>query len=628
MNSAELIPNGVPLADVPGLTAAQIETLKNAWLLTAQELVALDGANAALRGRLAAALKLSPPALAEIVAGAKGLIPGVRDLHTAEMEEAAAQAEYGLGALLDEPDLDTIERLPCYEPPSRAVLPESVSLLDQLPPVRNQGSRGTCVAHAVLAVREQLELAAHSPAELNLSEQYVYWWCKAHDNIPKVSGTYISVGMRCLTDTGAPLETIWPYVSFEQDDQGQGPPPEAAAAGDPAFCTLQTQKFNRTDIEGIKTCLNEGRAVAFSIPVYDSWYASAATSRWGKITLPLAGEPQNGGHAMALVGYQDDADAPGGGYFLVRNSWQPWAWDGAWRSGYGYIPYAYIKRHASAVYSATRIAGAEVALRDRADEAGPRAAELLTWLSPDVWSRHAADGGTEHQPVQPGQPNALYVRAFNRGPAYAYGVRAEIFYAPAAPHIRPGEWQRIGHVTARWLPPGETVLGPLSWTPPAAEPYSLLARLATAEQRASDTFDPAASSLVAQRNAWEAAAQPGEPVEIAFLLAGAAGQAGAVSLHVIRGELPAAVEVTPIRVAPTEQEADTTPTRGIVDTTVLGALSGGVMLAAGESRRASLTITLPSNAAPGDTYAFAIEQRQGTARVGRLAVELRAAEMV
>lgn len=625
MNSFELIPNGVRLADVPGLTAAQIKTLNEAWILTAQELVALDAASEAMRGRLAVALKLSPPALTQIITDAKALIPGVRDLHTVEMEEAAAQAEYGLGALLDEPDLDAIEALPCYEPESRAVLPESASLLDQLPPVRNQGSRGTCVAHAVLAVREQLELAARSPAELNLSEQYVYWWCKAHDNIPKVSGTYVSVGMRCLADTGAPLEEVWPYVSFEQGDQGQGPPPEAAANGDPAFCTLRTQQLNRTDIGGIKACLHEGRAVAFSVPVYDGWYASAATSRWGKITLPLAGEPQNGGHAMALVGYRDDAGAPGGGYFLVRNSWQPWAWDGAWQPGYGYIPYAYIKRHASAVYSATRITGATVSLHDRAAETGPRAADTLTWHSPDVWLRHAADGGTEYQPPRPGQANFLYVRAHNRGPAYAYGVRAEIFVAPAAPYVRPGDWQRAGHLSARWLPLGETVLGPLAWTPPAAGPYSLLARLSTAEQRAGDVFDPVASSLVAQRNAWEAVARPGEPAEVAFRLAGATGQPGAVSLQVLRGDLPAAVEVTPVRISPAQQDTDAS--RGIVDTAVLGALSGGVVLAAGQFRRASLTVTLPADAAPDACYTFVIEQRQGATPVGRLTVQVRAAEI-
>jgi hypothetical protein len=41
-----------------------------------------------------------------------------------------------------------------------------------------------------------LEITAGSSPEMNLSEQYVYWWCKAHDGIPKASGTYISVGMR------------------------------------------------------------------------------------------------------------------------------------------------------------------------------------------------------------------------------------------------------------------------------------------------------------------------------------------------------------------------------------------------------------------------------------------------
>ena len=239
---------------------------------------------------------------------------------------------------------------------------------------------------------------------MNLSEQYVYWWCKAHDGIPKVSGTYVSVGMRCLNETGAPWEEVWPYVSRETGDQGQGPPPAAAANGDPAFRTLRSQEFNRADITGIKTCLSEGRVVAFSIPVFDSWYASSATSRWGKITLPLPGEPADGGHAMALVGYQDDPDAPGGGYFLVRNSWQPWSWDGVWQEGYGYISYAYISRHATAVFSGYRIAGSGIYLRDRVGETVPRSAAALTWNSPDIWLRQrptVAPGRSRPWPASP-----------------------------------------------------------------------------------------------------------------------------------------------------------------------------------------------------------------------------------
>ncbi len=622
MNSYELIPNGVPLSAVPGLNQAQIKILKDTWILTAQELVALHAANDPTRERLATALGLTPAALAQLVADAEALIPPVRDLHELEMAEAAAQAQYGLGALLDEPGLPDMETLPPYETESRAVLPDSVSLLDQLPPVRNQGGRGTCVAHAVLAVREQLEIAAHSPADLDLSEQYVYWWCKAHDGIPAVSGTYVSVGMRCLSETGAPLEATWPYVASEKEDQGQGPPPEAAAQGDPGFRVLRVQQFNRTDIDGIKACLYEGRSVAFSVPVFDSWYASSATARWGKITLPLPGEPQNGGHAMTLVGYQDDADAPGGGYFLVRNSWQPWSWDGVWRPGYGYIPYAYIKQFASAVYSATRITGAQVYLRD-ADERTALHSATLTWDSPDIWLRQEADGRTQHQPPQPGKPNAIYVRCHNQGPAYAYGVRVELFVAPAAPYVRPAAWQRVGYLSARWLAPGATVLGPLTWTPPPDGPhsYSLLARISSAEQRAGEVFDPSISSLVAQRNVWLALGRPGESLELDFPLAGAAHRPGALSFQIQRGNLPAGAEVSAVRVA-LEVPEPGTGTRGVEEDVLTGALTGA-LLATGPARRASLTVTLPADAAPDALYTFFVEQRQGAEAVGRLTAHVR-----
>lgn len=621
MNSTELIPNGVPLASVPGLTAAQIKILSDSWLLTGQELVALYETNDALRARLAAALGLPPPNLAAIVTAARALVPRVRDLRSIEMETEAAQAQYGLGALLDEPSDVLAARLvlPPYEPPRRAILPASHSLLDQLPPVRNQGSRGTCVAHAVLSVREQLEIAAGSPRELNLSEQYVYWWCKEHDGIPKVSGTYIKTGMQCLAQAGAPLEEAWPYVGFEQGEQGQGPPPPTAAHGEPALRTLKTQELNRTDTDGIKACLYENRVVAFSVPVFDSWYASSATSRWGKITLPLPGEPQNGGHAMALVGYQDDPGAPGGGYFLVRNSWQPWSWDGAWQEGYGYIPYAYIARHASAVFSATRLADCAAYLRDAVADTGARPLAAPTWQSPDIWLRQAPDGEKEHQVPMPGRPNALYVRAFNRGPAYAYDAQVEVYFAPAAPCINPLDWRPVGREYLPWLKPGETVFGPLDWTPPASGPYAFLARLSTVDHAPGKVFDPVTQPGVAQRNQWNVSVAPGGTVEVGFSLTGAAGKAGAVSLHVANSDLPGDVAVGPIRIGPAETPASG---RGPVDDVVLGALTGGVMLLAGQTRRADLAITFPPDAAPGTQHRIEIVQNQGSELVGRLAVQI------
>lgn len=46
-----------------------------------------------------------------------------------------------------------------------------------------------------------------------------------------------------------------------------------------------------------------------------------------------------GGHAMVLVGFCDDETMPGGGYFIVRNSW-----GGTWgENGYAKMPYAYVE---------------------------------------------------------------------------------------------------------------------------------------------------------------------------------------------------------------------------------------------------------------------------------------------
>ncbi len=357
MAPPQLIRGGIPLTSVRGLNAAQIRTLNGLWINTAQELVGVYGISEPTRGRLATALGIHRSAFDPIVNAAQRLIPLAHYTSSRAIDLQVAETEYGLGALLDDPDIvqQRHRDLPPYEGALRAPLPASHSLLDQLPPLRNQGRRSTCVAFAALAVREQLEIAASAPRDVDLSEQYVYWWCKEHDGLPTRSGTYLSLGMRCLAKMGAPIEVVWPYVSAPRSDEGQGPPPESAADGDPAYRTAQTLAFNRLDITGMKTCLVEGRTIAFAVPVFESWYRSPAMARWGKITLPLTGEPVLDGHAMTLVGYQDDPNTPGGGYFLVRNSWQPWAWDGAWAPGYGYLPYEYITHHANTIYSAHRM---------------------------------------------------------------------------------------------------------------------------------------------------------------------------------------------------------------------------------------------------------------------------------
>lgn len=622
MPTPELIPQGVALASVPGLTPRQVQFFNDCWIGTAQELVALAACPDAVKKPLCSALGIDAAALDPIVQAAQALLPVSRSPGSVQLELEAAAADYRLGALLDEPSdvLDQREKLPPYIPPSgRPVLPPSANLVGQLPPLRDQGGRGTCVAHAALSVREQLETAAGSPTDINLSEQFVYWWCKQNDGIPKASGTYVSVAMRCLSEAGAPLEQVWPYVSFSQGDEGQGPPPAAAAAGDPGFRTVRTMEFNRTDINGIKTCIAEGRVVAISVPVFDSWYYPTSTRRWGKITLPFPAENADGGHAVALVGYQDDPSTPGGGYFIVRNSWQPWAYDGVWQAGYGYMPYAYVSRYATAVFSAERITGTEVYLRDSMEDDGERPRPQLSWNSPDIWLRRSADGKTDPQAPAVGQANNLYARVSNRGPAYAYDLRLEFHAAPLSPYNLPEDWQRIARLRVEWIAPGTQVVGPASWTPAVAGPQALRVSMDSAGDALGDQLDPAVNNNVAVRRLYLLEVAAGSTGEVAFDVVRRADLPAQVNFAVNRDGLPAGVQVTDVKVA-------AAPTRGIVEDAVIGALTGGIMLGIGERRRATLSVTVPGNAQAGAQYLFSIAQLQVEEVVGEMAVQVTVAD--
>lgn len=616
MTPPELIPNGVPLSDVPGLTARQSKVLRDSWIVTAQEFVALVQCPDVVRHPLARALGIDQAGLDALAQAAERVIPATRDLLSRQLSQEAARTDYGRGALLDEPPAEAARRraLPPYEPPgARKVLAPSSDLLDQLPELRSQGSRGTCVAHATLALREQLEITAGAPRDINLSEQFVYWWCKVHDGIPATSGTYVTVAMRGLRELGAPLEEMWPYVSDAVgSDEGQGPPPSGCANGDPALRTARTIELNPSDIGGIKNCLAEGRAVAFSVPVFDSWYYSGASRRWGKITLPLPGEAEDGGHAMTLVGYQDDPTAPGGGYFLVRNSWQPWAFDGVWQTGYGVIPYAYISRHANAAFSAARLEGAEIYGRDALADDGRRPLTRPSWNSPDIWLRHDEMSDQyltgEHQTARRGELNAVFARVFNRGPAYAYNVPCEVFVAPLAPWIRPGDWQRIAQITAPRIASGHYVFGPIFWRVPPDGPEQVAYRVRLTGE--AEQPSPVYSALAFERHLWLAEVAAGATVEIAFDAHGLDVPGQATTLRIEREALPADVAISAITLDPGGTDGSRMPAPP----------APGVALAAGERRRARLTLTAPADAAVGTVYRFSVAQFVGPTLAGRMPV--------
>lgn len=65
--------------------------------------------------------------------------------------------------------------------------------------VKNQGMRGTCVAHAGAACLEaELIKKGKAKSSLDLSEQYLYWACKSIDGAANDEGTFIEYAAEVL----------------------------------------------------------------------------------------------------------------------------------------------------------------------------------------------------------------------------------------------------------------------------------------------------------------------------------------------------------------------------------------------------------------------------------------------
>jgi C1A family cysteine protease len=162
--------------------------------------------------------------------------------------------------------------------------------------------------------------------------------------------------MDLLQRDGCCLESAWPYnPTIVAGNEGQDPPPAGAQTQALLYKVTPYNQLSPTLVQGIKNELIRQRCVAFDIPVFNSWYQSSEVARTGEITMPIPGERRIGGHAMCIVGYQDlgPGDAPGGGRFLIRNSWgtTSWAYQSAYQAGYGTIPYAYIAAYGQEAYS-------------------------------------------------------------------------------------------------------------------------------------------------------------------------------------------------------------------------------------------------------------------------------------
>ncbi len=275
------------------------------------------------------------------------------------MENLKVGIDLGLGWLPDLPDYrDYTEENESVKPALKKLgfdpkkvpkfsIPSKKDLRNWCSPIENQGSLGSCTAHAGVGLLEYFERRAFGK-HIDASRLFLYKTTRNLLHWTGDTGAFLRTTMGAMVLFGVPPEEYWPYTTAKPDFDREPP----------AFCysfaqNYQTIKYFRLDPPGtdpnlliskIKVLIAFGFPSMFGFTVYSS---ISQARRSGEIPFPCPRERIIGGHAVVAVGYDDgkkikntNCGAETKGAFLIRNSWGTGWGDG----GYGWIPYEYVRR--------------------------------------------------------------------------------------------------------------------------------------------------------------------------------------------------------------------------------------------------------------------------------------------
>lgn len=203
-------------------------------------------------------------------------------------------------------------------------------------PVRDQGDRGTCVAHAMVACREHLAFEQGEDCKrFDLSEQFLFWGTKTQggDPSPHEDGTWIEFAKEALMQVGVCREELWPYDGLVRGGNvthaGPGLPTGSAQSGAVPFCHPCSEYAREGGAARVLEHLTRTRRpVAISLPVFrdrlvplnTNWNTPVGIA-YGEVLDPPPTAVAENGHAVCVVGFVPDGEELHGGYFVFRNSW-------------------------------------------------------------------------------------------------------------------------------------------------------------------------------------------------------------------------------------------------------------------------------------------------------------------
>ncbi|MCB0205647.1 MAG: VWA domain-containing protein, partial [Anaerolineae bacterium] len=110
----------------------------------------------------------------------------------------------------------------------------------------------------------------------------------------------------------------------------------------------------------------------------------------------------------------------------------------------------------------------DVYVRDNVQDTGTIPSAEPWWDSPDIWVRHANDGGEEHQNPQAGQRNYIYARVLNRGTTTVNNITVNFYYGLSGLGLGwPSGWNPLSLTrTISSIPPGGSAVVSIPWDVP------------------------------------------------------------------------------------------------------------------------------------------------------------------